>query len=209
MKILFFDTETTGLPKNWRAPMSDLNNWPDVIQLAWVVTDRDGNVLRRQKHMIKPDGWKVPVEKFWIDNGYSTEGCERDGIPMMYALDIFNSDLFTANVLVSHNMDYDYNVLGAEMLRRGNKVTLAALTRICTKVASTAYCKIPQTSGWGRGYKWPTLTELHTHLFGTGFDGAHDALADVIACKNSFFELVNRGVIKLPNVATESVLPAP
>lgn len=199
MKILFKDTETTGLPLNWRAPMTDLNNWPRVIQLAWVVTDTQGNILRRQKHLIKPNGWKVPVEKFWIENGYSTERCMVEGIPMIKAIDLLIQDLSECDTIVSHNMSYDYNVLGAEMLRATGLCALEGKKQICTKLASTSYCRIPQASG--RGLKWPTLTELHTHLFGTGFEGSHDALADVIACKNSFFELVKRGVITLPDLA--------
>ncbi|HET7116363.1 MAG TPA: hypothetical protein VFI29_07720 [Hanamia sp.] len=32
---LFFDTETTGLPKNWKAPVADLNNWPRLSELHY------------------------------------------------------------------------------------------------------------------------------------------------------------------------------
>jgi len=54
-------------------------------------------------------------------------------------------------------------------------------------------CRIPKQAGWG--YKWPTLTELHSHLFETGFAGSHDAHADVEACARCFFELRKRGII--------------
>jgi DNA polymerase III subunit epsilon len=200
MNILFFDTETTGLPKNWRAPMSALENWPRIIQLGWILTDREGNVLRRQKHLIYPDSWVIPAEKFWLENGYSTEKNQQEGLPMSMILDLYNYDLLYCDVLVAHNMSYDYNVLGAEMLRKWNQCPLTSRTRICTKEVGTNVCCLPGPYG----YKWPTLAELHTHLFGTGFEGAHDALADVIACKNSFFELVKRGVIKLPELVTEN-----
>ena len=42
---LFFDTETTGLPKNWKVPATDLNNWPRMIQLAYLIYDRKGNKI--------------------------------------------------------------------------------------------------------------------------------------------------------------------
>ncbi len=34
---VFFDTETTGLPLNWKAPVTELENWPRLIQLAYIV----------------------------------------------------------------------------------------------------------------------------------------------------------------------------
>ena len=42
---LFFDTETTGLPKRWNAPVTDLENWPRLVQLAWIMYDDRGNML--------------------------------------------------------------------------------------------------------------------------------------------------------------------
>ena len=57
---LFFDTETTGLPKNWRAPVADLNNWPRLVQLAYLYCDGDGNTLLSGDYIIKPDGFLIP-----------------------------------------------------------------------------------------------------------------------------------------------------
>ena len=45
---LFFDTETTGLPRNWSAPVSDLNNWPRLVQIAWIFY-KDGEKNCKQK----------------------------------------------------------------------------------------------------------------------------------------------------------------
>lgn len=198
MNIIFFDTETTGLPKNWKAPMTDLDNWPRVIQLAWMMCDESGGIILEAKHLIQPDGWEVPVEKFWIDNGYSTENCAKEGLPLSIVLTSFLSDFMhpETEVLVAHNMDYDRSVLGAEMIRYGFKPK-KQLTRICTKEAGTDLCQIPGPYG----FKWPSLTELHQHLFGTGFEGAHDALSDVRACKDCFFEMLKRDVIELPKPA--------
>lgn len=200
--IMFFDTETTGLPKNWRAPMTDLDNWPRVIQLAFLACDDTGKDLHNGNFLIKPDGWNIPQEEFWIKNGFTTEGNQRDGIPIADALKPFVSNLQECEYLVSHNMDFDYNVVGSEMLRLGLKSEKKP-TRICTKEASTDWCKIPfagrrQYPGAGpQRYKWPKLSELHQKLFNRGFEGAHDAMADVIALKDCFFGLVNAGVIKL------------
>ena len=51
---LIFDTETTGLPKNWRAPISDTENWPRCVQLAWQVHDEIGNLIESKSYIIKP-----------------------------------------------------------------------------------------------------------------------------------------------------------
>ena len=50
---LFFDTETTGLPKDWKAPISDLDNWPRLVQIAWSHYDSSGNEISNNSYIIK------------------------------------------------------------------------------------------------------------------------------------------------------------
>jgi DNA polymerase III epsilon subunit-like protein len=191
--VLVFDTETTGKPKNYTAPMSVVDNWPRVIQLAWSVYTAGGELISKQKHLIKPDGWAVPVEEFWIKHGYSTEGCAADGIAIKHALEMFLADLQNCVLIVAHNMQFDYNVLGAEMIRAGVRAGKKT-ERFCTMEAGVNVCKIPGK----RGYKWPTLSELHKHLYnGEDFTGAHDAGADVTACARCFFRMleIENGII--------------
>jgi DNA polymerase III epsilon subunit-like protein len=205
MNILFFDTETTGTPKNYNAPMQDLDNWPRIIQLAWEYTDHTGTVHDRQQFLIKPDGWKIPVEKFWIDNGFSTEQNEAEGIPMPDALDHFIGHLDVCDVIVAHNLNFDHPITGAEMIRYNKKAKANPdRAKICTMQTTINLVKAPFPNR-GRfnskqGYKWPKLEELYKFLFNKGFDGAHDAGNDVAACRESFFELVKRGVITLPQL---------
>jgi len=94
--------------------------------------------------------------------------------------------------LIAHNMSFDYNILGAEMIR-GNKRANKKVTRVCTMQSTIDFCQLPGKYG----YKFPKLEELHTKLFGVNFDGAHDAFADTMACGKCFFELLRRGIIKL------------
>jgi len=72
----------------------------------------------------------------------------------------------------------------------------------CTMVSSVEFCKLPKPFGKA-GYKWPRLDELHHELFGFNFDNAHDARADVAACKNCFFKLRELNAIKLPELFYE------
>lgn len=208
--ITFFDTETTGLPKDWKAPMTQLDNWPRVIQLAWLTTDMKGNTLDQRELLIKPDGWEIPTDKFWIDHGFNTETSIANGHPLPGVLTDFVTDLEKSEYLVSHNMDFDHKVLGAEMLRY--QIKGKRLLKICTKDASTDWCKIP--FGGHRGYlsrakgryKWPKLEELYAKLFGRDFDNKHQAGGDVAALKDCFFELVRIGVIQLEPEHMKEVL---
>ena len=55
---LIFDTETTGLPKRFNAPIKDTDNWPRCIQIAWQLHDVDGSLMEHQDFIIKPEGFE-------------------------------------------------------------------------------------------------------------------------------------------------------
>lgn len=173
--------------------MTDLDNWPRVIQLAWAFYDSDFTLVEKQVDLVKPDGWTIPKEKFWIENGFDQASSEKDGIPISGVLESFRDKLEQTQYLVAHNMSYDYNVVGSEFIRIGLRSNNKP-KKICTKDTATDYCKIPGQYG---SYKWPTLDELHQKLFGETVENAHDALADVESCARCFFELVSRKVVSL------------
>ena len=187
---LFFDTETTGLPKDWRAPLTALDNWPRLVQLAWIVTDENAKELSGENLIIKPEGFTIPIEASNV-HGISTERAMVDGIRLRTALDKFKDALDNTKVTVAHNISFDEKIMGAEFLRKDMESKLFDNPKVCTMHKSTNFCKIDSA----RGYKWPKLMELHVKLFDEEFDGAHDALADVKACARCFFELKNRGVL--------------
>lgn len=192
---LFFDTETNGLPKNMNAKVTELDNWPRVIQLAWSYCKDQDEVIELNSKLVKPNGWTVPKEKFWIENGYSTEKLEKQGFPLEEVIEMFLEPLNECKYLIAHNMQFDLNVLGAEFIRLGIKSKNKPI-KICTKEASTEFCAIPNRNGYP-GFKWPNLTELHNKLFNKGFSGAHDAGNDVRALEMCFFELKRLQVIRL------------
>jgi DNA polymerase III epsilon subunit-like protein len=163
---LFFDTETNGLPKNMKAPMTEIDNWPRVIQLAWSLRDVDGKVIAERCNLIIPDGWEIPKEKFWIDNGYATETNQFHGYHMAAELRIFAEALNRCELLIAHNMDFDHPVLGAEMIRYGVRAE-RRVDKFCTMKSTTTLVGAKNSRG---GVKWPNLTDLHTFCFGQGFD---------------------------------------
>jgi DNA polymerase III subunit epsilon len=187
---LFFDTETTGIPRNYRAPVSDLANWPRVIQLAFLLTDAAGKPLDAQEFLIKPDGFTIPLDATRV-HGITTEHAAAHGIALRTALNAFLAALPATKVLIAHNMSYDENILGAEFLRANLPNPLPKIKRLCTMESSTRYCGLP-----GRyGFKWPSLAELHQKLFEKPLLKAHAALADVETCAKCFFELKQRGIM--------------
>ncbi len=205
MAFLFFDCETNGLPKNYSASYTDLDNWPRVTQLAWAVADKDGSVISQEAHIIQPAGWEILKTKFFIENGHSTERSIELGVPIDNVLEMFMTDTYVSHTLIAHNLNFDIKIVASEIIRSG-RTPKSGMNKICTMLSTTNYCKIPKATG--RGYKWPKLIELHRILFNTDFDGAHDALADVLAMKDCFFELVRRGVIALPEPARDAALSA-
>jgi len=185
---LVFDTETTGLPKRWNAPVSDLDNWPRCIQIAWQLHDQWGEIVEYDDFLIQPEGFEVPYDAEKI-HGISTDLATEEGLPLDEVLDAFAQALAKTTFVVGQNVGFDLNIMGAELLRAGRPNSLEGLAVLDTCTEETALlCQIP--GGRGGKFKLPTLTELHEHLFQQPFDEAHNATADVEATARCFFELI-------------------
>jgi DNA polymerase-3 subunit epsilon len=187
---LFFDTETTGIPRNYKAPASDLRNWPRLVQLAWLLADDEAHEVASAQYIVKPDGFTIPQDATRI-HGITTEMAIQRGVDLAAVLAAITPDIARASVLVAHNMPFDEKILGAEFLRAGYPNVVESKERRCTMQAATNYCRLPGPYG----YKWPTLAELHMTLLSTPFEGAHQALVDVRACARCYFELKRLNVM--------------
>lgn len=181
---LFFDTETTGLPKNYKAPISDVNNWPRLVQLAYIITDEIGNKIATKDFIIKPNGFIIPSESCKV-HGITTEIANEKGKDLDVVMKEFLQDIESCNIIVAHNYDFDSKIVGCEFHRLG--MTMPNKKSICTKEGTTNFCKLPNNYGYN-SYKWPTLQELHYKLFGSNFEEAHNALIDIQATVKCFFE---------------------
>ncbi len=187
---LFFDTETTGLPKDWSAPVSALSNWPRLVQLAWLLYDERGARISKKEYIIRPDGFRIPQEAAGI-HGITTEKALAVGVSLREVLEEFSAVLGQAGYLVAHNIRFDEKIVGAEFLRQGVAHRLFESKKICTMTGTTEYCKLPGNYG----YKWPKLSELHFKLFNETFEEAHSAAVDVEVCAKCFWELARRGIL--------------
>lgn len=181
---LFFDTETTGVPINYNRPARDTKNWPRLVQLGWILTDKDGIILNKGNEIVKPNGFEIPTDASMV-HGITTEKARQIGKPMEDVIKLFLNDVKRAECLVGHNISFDQHVVGAELYRLGVRDVISNKQSICTMQCSTGYCKIPGL----KGYKYPKLQELYYKLFGSNFEDAHDAMADITATKKCFFEL--------------------
>ncbi|WP_204344159.1 DNA polymerase III subunit alpha [Psychroserpens algicola] len=188
---LIFDTETTGLPKRWDAPITDVDNWPRCIQIAWQLHDAMGHCIDHQDYLVQPEGFNIPYDAEKI-HGISTELAQEQGVPLQEVLEKFNDALSKTKFVVGQNVTFDLNIMGAEFVREDIANQLQELQVLDTCTEHTAeLCQIP--GGRGGKFKLPTLTELHQHLFNIPFAEAHNATADVEATTRCFFELVRLG----------------
>ncbi|HCR55267.1 MAG TPA: DNA polymerase III subunit alpha [Cytophagales bacterium] len=191
---LIFDTETTGIPHNKTAPITDLENWPRLVQLAWQLHDQSGKLLSQHSYIIQPDGFDIPFKAEQV-HGISTSRAQKEGIPLEKVLSTFILDLEKTKLLVGHNIEFDINIIGAEYIRQKLQPDyFLGLERLDTGIASTEYCQLK--GGIGGRLKMPRLNELHQKLFGKDIEDAHDAAYDVDATARSFFGLIKEGVVK-------------
>lgn len=198
---LIFDTETTGLPKSWSAPITDTDNWPRCIQIAWQLHDAMGNLIEHQDFLVKPEGFNIPYDAERI-HGISTELAEEQGVALQEVLEKFNIALSKAKFVVGQNVGFDINIMGCEFYRMGVGTDLEEkpVLDTCTEVTAEML-KLP--GGRGGRYKLPTLTELHSFLFGVPFAEAHNATADVEATARCFLELIKKDAFSIEELQAE------
>lgn len=191
---LIFDTETTGVPHNKTAPITDLDNWPRLVQLAWQLHDHKGKLITQNNYLIKPEGFNIPYKAEQI-HGISTQRAMEEGHDLKTTLDSFLIDLERTSVLVGHNIEFDINIIGAELIRKSiDPEKFLSLAKVDTGLSSIEFCQL--AGGIGGRLKMPRLTELHEKLFGKDFGDAHDAAYDVAATARCFFGLLQKKVVK-------------
>lgn len=188
--LLFFDTETTGLPKDWKAPIFKLDNWPRLVQIAWELYDNDGKLIESKSEIIKPIDFEIPYEASKI-HGISTSLANDLGKDINEVLENFMNCVKLSDTIIAHNLSFDEKVIASELYRINILNPFDKKEKICTMEKSTNICKIEGNYG----YKWPKLQELHQYLFDREFEEAHNAEIDIKATADCFWELRKRKLI--------------
>ena len=182
--FFFFDTETTGLPADYNAPISKTDNWPHIIQIAWVVMDESNKVVTKNDFVIKPDGFDIPSSSVDI-HGITFDYAMKNGVGIAEVIEKFLKDLSLCKYVVGHNIKFDQNILSAQLYRMNMNIDWNKFNSICTMKSSINFCKITGMYG----YKYPKLNELYYKLFHSNFENAHNAFSDVLATIECFKEL--------------------
>jgi len=189
---IVFDTETTGKALSFSAPITDFNSWPRMVQLAWKVFDKDGVETDSQDFIIKPNGYIIPDDVIAIHR-ITNERAKSEGVPLREALEKFGEAVRNNKYLIAHNITFDENVVGCELLREGMYNYVPDINHIDTMKLTTDFVRIPNKRHGG--FKFPSQTELYKKLFDRTFEDAHNALVDVTALSECFFKLQELGVL--------------
>ena len=194
---LFFDTETSGLP-NFKASNSDPSQ-PWVVQLAAVLTNELNHPLQTMSLMIRSEGLPMSPEAE-ATHGISVSTADTYGIMPAEALGMFINLAKKSTRIIAHNISFDMRLLKIMATRICSEAKDDIyymdenIPKVCTMMSTTKLCNLPYPSGKA-GCKWPKLEELYYFLFQRQLQGAHDALVDVNATRECYFELVRRGLI--------------
>jgi DNA polymerase III epsilon subunit-like protein len=161
MKLLIFDTETTGLPKSREQAIKGADNWPHVVSIAWMVIDTNNNynTISAESHIVKPE-WNIPADSTAI-HGITQEKALAEGTPLSTVIGRFLA--VEHDMMVAHNIDFDYNVLVNAIMWDLKLGTIPDFKRrFCTMEPMRNVMRLPFANG--RGFKPPKLSELYEYV---------------------------------------------
>lgn len=180
---LIFDCSANGKPKSYKAPLDDSFSWPRLIHLSWIVLDKDLKPIKDFDCVIKAEGFSISEEAMKMHH-LQPEQFER-GDELREVLLRFDEAVRSSEFIFSHNLQYNESIVGAEYYRKTMSNPLLAADKYCIMQEGTYYCRLPGK----RGYKWPSLQEMHTVCFKQGYTPGNNARADAIAAARCFIYL--------------------
>jgi DNA polymerase III epsilon subunit-like protein len=163
MRVLVFDTETTGLPEGRNPSIFDTEKWPHVVQLSWILYDTDA-----QRH--------CDIEDLLISTA-----------PPSDAIQQFDIALRSCDLVGGHNISFDKRMMMVEGIRNNYRLGFSNSSgkkpEHCTMKSNVEFCGIEAVGADGGKYlKYPQLMELYSRLFNDKPRTAHNAMADVFMC---------------------------
>jgi DNA polymerase III epsilon subunit-like protein len=196
MKVLVFDTETTGLPEDNQASFYDSAKWPHVIQLSYIMYDTETKeILDYCDRIVKLDNTVYISPESISVHKITRERSESEGIPITQVLKDFVNSITLADIIVGHNIIFDKRIITVELYRHNMNNCFyknrLAIPEYCTMKRTTELCAIKKLNKkTGEIYnKYPTLSELHNVLFDSVPKGTHNAIADVMICLRCYIQL--------------------
>lgn len=194
MKIVLFDTETTGLPKTRLPATRGPNNWPHMVSIAWIVME-DEIMIKERYAVIKPK-WTIPADSIAI-HGVTQEIANEKGEEIDKVIKEFLDE--SPDLMIAHNMNFDFNVLINAILWDVGINYPKVPKQFCTMESMKGVCKLP--SQYRGGYKPPKLSELYEFVFNKkpAAGQLHNSLYDTQILKEIVYSSdIIRGIIGLP-----------
>jgi DNA polymerase-3 subunit epsilon len=188
---LIIDTETTGLPEmpgfDQYYPITDHDKYDSsrLVQIAWMVLDKEFNEKWSENYIVKRDNFSIDNSEF---HNITNEMSDVHGVPLNVIFEHLYSSLIECETIVAHNLSFDENVILNHTHRINDKLLRdrwLSMERLCTMKMGKDVLKLPRKNGY-YGYKYPKLQELYRYYYGDDFEGAHDAMNDVVACADCF-----------------------
>jgi DNA polymerase-3 subunit epsilon len=189
MYNFIYDVETTGLPIriNRRLNYNNLESFNNcrLISISWIITDNINNIIEKGTYYVKPDNFEVSQESINI-HGLTNQFLEQNGESIHNIIDLIKN-IFTEKYeiikIVSHNIDFDINVLKSELVRYNYSDLLIKINDIET------YCTMLKSQSVMRVNKWPKLSEAYRYFYDEDITNAHQAEYDTLYCYKIFKKL--------------------
>ena len=196
MLLLIFDTETSGLPKSKLQSISNTNNWPFILQIAWILYDTEKNIIIEKINKIVKISENVQIDKESFDiHKISKEICLKKGENIINILKDFNLVLNKCDIIIGHNINFDKNIIMVEGIRNNIFIKFnnngIMKSEFCTMLNSKNICKLPfKNNKISNDYKYPKLQELVEFLFNEKHEGFHDAFIDIIFTLRCYIKMI-------------------
>ena len=190
MRILFLDTETTGLPEGKNISLYHTQKWPYVIQLSYIIFDTEMNeVVHTFDSVIKLDDSVDISEKSISMHGITKERSQEEGVNMSHALIELNENLKETDLIVGHNISFDKQIMIVENIRHNTFSLFPKKHVFCTMKEYKNFCDIKKKRADGTTYaKYPTLCELYEKLFDSEPSNLHNSYVDVLVCARCYLQ---------------------
>ena len=193
MKVLVFDTETTGLPKRY-SKYKDTHEWPHIIQISYIYYNTDTHEFQPFDHIIKLESTTEISEESVRIHKITRMISQEKGVDIKTALGEFIQLAKNVDYVIGHNLQFDKNMIIVECIRNGlwSPFLNKRFKEFCTMKQTVDLCKLPQTTPHPKypdSYKFPKLEELHWCLFNILAKNLHNSLHDVIVTLRCFYKL--------------------
>jgi len=186
--LLFIDTETTGIPKRWKLPYSEIENWPSAIQVSWILYEDNGSEVKREDCYINVSDLEISAKSFKI-HGITKEFLSKNGKDRKPVLEKLSKDIQQYQpIIIGHFTKFDIDTLSCDFYREGLENPFKQSTFYCTMLKSKDYNFNPSVI-------YLRLNQLFEFLFNKKMQPSHNAMIDAEITAKCFFEIRSRGEI--------------